>query len=268
MIDLSVIIPAYITSTKCTEDLAILVNKLANQLVIPRHELIVVNDGSMVDLSFCEIVGATVINNPTNMGVAVARNQGIDNSKGKWIVFIDADDDIPDDFVSIIESRIDTDADIIQFKSKHEDGNICYPEPCAWGKMILNDWIGTSRFDPLQLIGEEDTLFLAKDKRVVYDDRILYLHRQSANPNSLMKRFWRHELPRRQNTTQYASEPNKVLTKNAFYCKKCQRLIESKSVHDYQKCDCGNFTDGGLDYIRRGGNPEDMEDRCEWKEQV
>ena len=62
--------------------------------------------------------------------------------------------------------------------------------------------------------------------------------------------------------------PTGKLTKNAFYCKRCGMTVESKSVHDYQKCKCGNFTDGGLEYIRRGGNPEDMEDKCEWEKQV
>lgn len=65
-----------------------------------------------------------------------------------------------------------------------------------------------------------------------------------------------------------AEKPERELTRNAFYCKKCKMTVESKSVHDYQKCKCGNFTDGGLDYIRRGGNTADMEDRCEWKDKV
>lgn len=47
---------------------------------------------------------------------------------------------------------------------------------------------------------------------------------------------------------------------NAFHCKKCGMIVESKSVHDFQSCKCGNFTDGGLEYIRRGGNLDDMED--------
>lgn len=61
------------------------------------------------------------------------------------------------------------------------------------------------------------------------------------------------------------NEQEVVILKNAFYCKKCKMLVESKSVHDYAKCKCGNSTDGGLDYIRRGGNFEDMEDRSEFK---
>ena len=48
--------------------------------------------------------------------------------------------------------------------------------------------------------------------------------------------------------------------RNAFRCRKCGMIVESKSVHDFQKCKCGNYTDGGTDYIHRGGNFADMED--------
>ena len=58
----------------------------------------------------------------------------------------------------------------------------------------------------------------------------------------------------------------KELVKNAFKCKKCGQLVESKTRHDFATCKCGNFTDGGLEYIRRGGNLDDMEDACEWAE--
>lgn len=53
------------------------------------------------------------------------------------------------------------------------------------------------------------------------------------------------------------------MVRNAFYCKKCGMTVESKSVHDFQQCKCGNFTDGGLEYIRRGGKFADMEDLSE-----
>lgn len=212
---LSIIIPAYITSNKGAEDLAVLLNKIANQIDGVNEESILVNDGSLIDLRFAKIVGITLIDNQQNLGVAVSRNVGIDNSRGRWINFIDADDDVPDDFVEILKDRIKyeestTDPyDIIQFKARHEDGNIAFPEPCAWGKLIKSSWIGTDRFDPEQLIGEEDTLFLKKPAKIAHDDRIIYLHRQSANPDSLMKRFWRREIPRRKNTQQFAdSEGN------------------------------------------------------------
>jgi hypothetical protein len=51
--------------------------------------------------------------------------------------------------------------------------------------------------------------------------------------------------------------------KNAAYCKRCEQTIESKHRHDFVECACGNFVDGGLDYLRRGGNFEDLVDISE-----
>lgn len=51
-----------------------------------------------------------------------------------------------------------------------------------------------------------------------------------------------------------------VIKRNAFKCKKCGEVVESKTVHDLQTCKCGNFTNGGHEYVRRGGNIDDMED--------
>lgn len=42
-------------------------------------------------------------------------------------------------------------------------------------------------------------------------------------------------------------------------CKKCGDIIESKYRHDFVWCSCKSiFVDGGKDYFRCGGNPEDM----------
>jgi len=41
--------------------------------------------------------------------------------------------------------------------------------------------------------------------------------------------------------------------KNRLRCKKCNDVIESKHVHDYQRCKCGAiFVDGGHEYQRCG----------------
>jgi ribosomal protein S27AE len=53
---------------------------------------------------------------------------------------------------------------------------------------------------------------------------------------------------------------NKII-RNSAKCKKCGDEIESKHRHDFVSCKCGSiFTDGGKDYFRRGGNPEDLID--------
>ena len=51
-----------------------------------------------------------------------------------------------------------------------------------------------------------------------------------------------------------------MIKRNAARCRKCGTVIESKAVHDFVSCKCGAiFVDGGLDYLRAGGNPEDFE---------
>ena len=204
---LSVIIPAYITNNETAENLALLINKLAGQINPERHEVLVIDDGSSFSLDWVKIAGSRCIVQK-NMGVASARNTGIDNTTGEWITFLDADDMIPDDFIKIIEEQIDKEsdieADILQFQAKHQDGNIAYPIPCAWGKVIRREWIGKDRFDKDQLIGEEDTLFLNKGSLTVYIPKVIYHHQQDKNPDSLMKRFWRGELPRRRGTDEFA----------------------------------------------------------------
>lgn len=43
--------------------------------------------------------------------------------------------------------------------------------------------------------------------------------------------------------------------RNRVMCAKCGDTIESKHRHDFVTCKCGLiFTDGGTDYIRRGGD--------------
>ena len=59
----------------------------------------------------------------------------------------------------------------------------------------------------------------------------------------------------------------KVIKRNIIRCKKCGQTIESKSVHDYVKCNCGSVAvDGGHEYARFTGYPEDYEVLTEYEE--
>ena len=61
---------------------------------------------------------------------------------------------------------------------------------------------------------------------------------------------------------------NRKILRNRCRCRKCGDVIESVHRHDFTSCSCqAIFTDGGLSYIRRGGDPEDCEDLTEWEEQ-
>ena len=205
MTKLSIIIPTYNNG----EFLKQLLNKLLMQkdkLSSDDVQIIVVNDGSTEDMGFLRLYAQDVeIVNKDNGGAASAKNVGLNMATGEYVAFVDSDDDVSDDFIekalTFLKAR--PDGDILYFKCTCEDGSVGFHEPCAWGKLVRRKYIGAARFDENYNIGEEDTLFLplakAKPPRVVYYAAVLYHYRWSANPDSLMKRFWRGELPKQKN---------------------------------------------------------------------
>ena len=54
------------------------------------------------------------------------------------------------------------------------------------------------------------------------------------------------------------------IIRNRVRCKRCNDIIESKSVHDFVTCSCKAVSvDGGTFYLRRCGYPEDFEELSE-----
>ncbi len=88
------------------------------------YELIVVDDGSTdnslrIAESYMDIDARLKVIAIQNGGVSHARNVGLDNARGDWIQFLDADDLIDPDYLhDIFEKRNADDADII-FTSFH-----------------------------------------------------------------------------------------------------------------------------------------------------
>lgn len=98
---ISVVIPLYNKRTSVLRAL----NSVLDQTIQP-YEIIVVNDGStdgseqIVDELNHPLV--RLFNQP-NTGVSAARNSGIEEAKGDWIAFLDADDEwLPEYLKSII----------------------------------------------------------------------------------------------------------------------------------------------------------------------
>ena len=92
MVQVSVIVPAYKPSGFHTLRTSITANADADA------EWIVVDDGSgaKFDVIFAELegTGARIIRKAKNCGQASARNLGLDQSRGKWVKFLDADDSL------------------------------------------------------------------------------------------------------------------------------------------------------------------------------
>lgn len=88
----SIIVPVYNASKTIRRCVESIIHQSYSNL-----EIILVDDGSSDDsLSICEdiskIDNRVKIFAQKNAGVAVARNKGIDNSTGEWLMFVDSDD--------------------------------------------------------------------------------------------------------------------------------------------------------------------------------
>ena len=60
------------------------------------------------------------------------------------------------------------------------------------------------------------------------------------------------------------SDTKKRIIRNAARCRRCGDVIESKHRHNFVLCKCNAiFVDGGLEYIRAGGEPDCLESLAE-----
>lgn len=101
MIKLSMIIPYYDTYDETTKLLKILEPQLTDEV-----EIIIIEDSlddRVLDFKHCEI-----IRSKTNYGLSWARNRGIEKARGEYIVFIDSDDYVSNDYVETIINKINT----------------------------------------------------------------------------------------------------------------------------------------------------------------
>ncbi len=127
MCELSIIVPIYNAGSnlkKCIE--SILTQNLKNV------EILAIDDGSTDNSS--QIIKEYVKKNPEkityyekeNTGVADTRNFGISKAKGKYILFVDADDYIKQGLINEVHEYLEQDIDIIKFKLErvNEAGDI------------------------------------------------------------------------------------------------------------------------------------------------
>jgi glycosyltransferase involved in cell wall biosynthesis len=88
----SIIVPSYVASPKQAELLDETLHTVAGQ-TCKDYEVLVVDDGSPLDVSSITARHASTITlRQANAGSAMARNTGIAASRGRYLVFLDADD--------------------------------------------------------------------------------------------------------------------------------------------------------------------------------
>ncbi|MCI5777389.1 MAG: glycosyltransferase, partial [Bacteroidales bacterium] len=201
--DISIIVPVYNASKYLRECL----DSLVNQDFKGDYEIILVNDGSTDNsLSICQEYASkhpniTVLTGE-NGGVSVARNKGIDASRGDWFFFADADDLMtPDALTTLYQRQQETNADIVlgnavYFKDravsdpKFDLPNGILPKPVChiiqhealWGFLIPASVVRDNHIRFVEgLAMGEDTFFCLQSalccKTIAFVNKVIYVYR-------------------------------------------------------------------------------------------
>ena len=140
-VDLSIIVPVY-NYKQIFEKSA---KTVVNQKTKYNFEIIFVDDGSTDGV---QEVLKTYENNPrvkviyqNNMGIGGARNTGLCNAVGKYIMFMDCDDEVHEDIVEkLMDKALETDSDITMGAHslvKEKDGKIYDVTPNVYPRFNL-----------------------------------------------------------------------------------------------------------------------------------
>ena len=187
---ISIITPYYKTLFR-TKKLAKVLTPQLNENI----EWIIIDDGcNQYEL---DKLNATVVHLEKNSGGAsIPRNIGLELAKGKYIVFIDSDDMVSNDYIKIIINKINEGKDFdycyISWKSKIHNVVIQDKAPewncCVWNCIYKKELIGNIRFNPNLIIGE-DYDFNKRVKKGKYTSitEMIYFYNYDT-PNSLSKR--------------------------------------------------------------------------------
>lgn len=151
-IDLSICIPAF----NAEKTILTLLEQIERQKTNYKIEVLIVNDGSTDKTG--ELIGRFVAGRENyhlyhqgNAGLSAARNKAIDNSSGRYLTFIDSDDEICDGFIeSLMSAATTNDADIVrgQYYSRHGSHiRLCgIVSSFAWGKVYRASLFDKIRF--------------------------------------------------------------------------------------------------------------------------
>ena len=205
---ISIIIPVY----NSEKYLPICMEKIINQ-TLTDFEVILIDDGStdnsgIICDNYARKDSRITVIHQENSGQAVARNKGILISRGKWIIFIDSDDVISDNylktlynyvyknnaqiaFCGIVQGNIFDQGCFKENLNKQYIGNICedtlthlinkdnFAYWTVWGKIILADIVKKNLFTDGYIYEDVAVVFkwINNCKKFVYIEDLMYFYR-------------------------------------------------------------------------------------------
>lgn len=194
---LSIIIPVYnaaATLPRC-------VDSILSQHGLKNFELLLIDDGSKdASSSICDGYATrdarVRVFHKENAGVSSARNLGLDNAQGEWVMFVDSDDELLSTFGEINLAEYNEDMVVFPPLVVEANGdetcvgkeeNCCdfAPFVCTtvlrapWSKFYRRSALGNLRFDTSIRFGEDfvfNLLFLNHTKAFRYDGSKVFYH--------------------------------------------------------------------------------------------
>ena len=177
-------------------------------------EIVCVDDGSKDQspaiLSALEKEGKIRLITQENRGISAARNRGIEAALGKYLIFLDADDSLPENAVSILVSAMhENDADLCSgrqetvrngvvceqadepghtFVSGTEMLDLCLRDYATthhvWAAMFRKDFLGDIRFDEDASVHEDNHFMFelaAREPHYQMIDAVVYRYTVTEN---------------------------------------------------------------------------------------
>lgn len=200
---LSIIIPAYNPPGGYLRKMLDAIT--AQMSEYPNVEIVIVDDGSDESLAWTKEYANVKFRRKRNAGVAAARNTALKMATGEYIAFLDADDEIFDNYLSTIFGNMRDGYDWVSYDwlcDNHKEWALQTKEPlminCAvWAYSFRADFIGDLRFDESMKSGS-DTVWLHQlltdDSKHKHDNTVFYNYRWAGNDNSICHRKLRGAL--------------------------------------------------------------------------
>ena len=236
---LSIIIPYYNTKNYTDELLEDLIPQMNEET-----EIILVDDGSTNRYEYLDdYLGKLNFHyiRKANGGVSSARNAGLIKAKGEYIAFIDSDDLVSEDYISLIMQEIEKEPDTIYLSWKSMNskwGRLLTSDEdefgkynrCVWNRVFMKSYIKGMKFNEDMQIAEDDDFLnrlpVPKSKKCI--KKVVYFYRQNRE-GGLTNRKARGEFEEPDIKTQvvlYYSWVQEIGGVETFFYNFCKKLSQ------------------------------------------
>lgn len=189
------------------------------------YELIVINDGSTddtivkADAFRTKIKNLNIISYTDNKGVNFARNRGIEQVKGEFIIFLDSDDQLTENALSIIEQQIKLNPDFSHYLFGVSDRIDDKTIPKEIRKFSYRDWLsGVVTGDFAHVIKPEcfEGLLFVEEFRIYESLNWLRVLRQNKTLLFIPTIIFDRERNRNDSVTREAILDNRISMRNNY----------------------------------------------------